>query len=287
MTGIIGMIALVTVLALSMLITRLAAQALELTGLSHQAARFQARSAFTGVGFTTREAESVVDHPARRRIVEILMVLRSAGLVTIVISLILSFGGEVRGPTTLIRLGVVALVAIGLWGLSYVRWLDRLMERAMAWALRHWTDLDVRDYASLLKLHGDFRVMEIKVRPEDWIAGKSLDQCNLPEEGVDVLAIERADGAFVGAPQPGTEVAEGDTLILYGRQDLLKELDARRAGPEGELAHAEAVSEQEQYVSEQEQREAESRRRRGEPGNPPETADSQKRDRAVQTEQDD
>ena len=35
------------------------------TGTSSELARFQARSAFTGVGFTTSEAESVVLHPVR------------------------------------------------------------------------------------------------------------------------------------------------------------------------------------------------------------------------------
>jgi Trk-type K+ transport system membrane component len=56
MVGVVGIIALFTVLALSLFITRLATTALAATGLSWQAARFQARSAFTGTGFTTSEA---------------------------------------------------------------------------------------------------------------------------------------------------------------------------------------------------------------------------------------
>jgi hypothetical protein len=69
-----------------------------LTGLSREAARFQARSAFTGTGFATSETERVVDHPVRRRITMLLMTARSAGSVSIIISLILSFGsGDGRG----------------------------------------------------------------------------------------------------------------------------------------------------------------------------------------------
>ena len=64
-------------LALALVITRVATVALTLTGLSKESARFQARSAYTGVGFTTTEAESVVGHPVRRRIVMILMLLAS------------------------------------------------------------------------------------------------------------------------------------------------------------------------------------------------------------------
>ena len=55
-----------TVLSLSLFVTQLATIALTYTGLSLEAARFQARSAFTGTGFTTSEAENVVDHPVRR-----------------------------------------------------------------------------------------------------------------------------------------------------------------------------------------------------------------------------
>ena len=44
-------------------LTRIATVALQLTGLSKANARFQARSAFTGVGYTTSEAEDTVNHP--------------------------------------------------------------------------------------------------------------------------------------------------------------------------------------------------------------------------------
>ena len=69
MVGIVGVIASLTVLGLSLVITRIATTALSLTGLSWEAAKFQARSAFTGTGFTTSEAERVVDHPVRRRVI--------------------------------------------------------------------------------------------------------------------------------------------------------------------------------------------------------------------------
>lgn len=79
MIGVIGIIASLTVLGLSLVVTRLATTALHLTGLSWEAANFQARSAFTGTGFTTAEAEKVTGHPVRRRIITWLMIARSAG----------------------------------------------------------------------------------------------------------------------------------------------------------------------------------------------------------------
>ena len=67
------------VIVASVVIVRTGAVALQMTGLDRATASFQALSAFTNCGFTTREAESVVNHPQRRRIVRALMLLGNAG----------------------------------------------------------------------------------------------------------------------------------------------------------------------------------------------------------------
>ena len=87
----LSIISLLVVLTLSILVTRIATVALTYTGLSRESARFQARSAFTGVGFTTNESEKVVNHPLRRKILMLLMLLGNAGVITAVSSLIVSF----------------------------------------------------------------------------------------------------------------------------------------------------------------------------------------------------
>jgi len=119
-----------------------------------------------------------------------LMVTRSAGLVTIVISLILSLGGSGEF-SRLARLGWVIGGTVLLWLLAQSRFLDRYMSRGIHWSLRRWTDLDTHDYASLLNVHGSYRVNEIRVKKGDWLAGKRLRDCRLPDEGVTVLGIYR------------------------------------------------------------------------------------------------
>jgi Trk-type K+ transport system membrane component len=54
-------LALVVIALVSLLAVRVGATALMMTGLSWDTASFQAYSAFFGVGFTTREAEMVVN----------------------------------------------------------------------------------------------------------------------------------------------------------------------------------------------------------------------------------
>jgi len=262
--GVIGIIAFLTVLGLSLVIMRVATVALTLTGLSEESARFQVWSAFTGTGFTTSEAEHVVNHPVRRRIVMLIMTLRSAGLVSIIISLILSFVEPGGDPTRVIRL-IWLLIGVGiLWVISKSKTVDRYLRRLIEWALRRWTDLDVRDYASLLRLSGEYRVMEVQVREGDWVANKTLRSCYLPQEGITVLGIIRDDGSYIGGPKGDTKIYPGDTLILYGRKQELQQLDKRRAGAAGDAAHKRAVREQQKYIKEQDRMEDEYKKKREE-----------------------
>jgi hypothetical protein len=87
-------VSVIIVVLVSLIVARVGTVALTLTGMSRESARFQARSAFFGVGFTTAEAESVVAHPVRRRIVGWLILLGNAGVISILGSLVITFGGE-------------------------------------------------------------------------------------------------------------------------------------------------------------------------------------------------
>jgi len=256
MIGIIGIVALLTVLGLSLLVTRIATVALTLTGLSHEAARFQARSAFTGTGFTTSEAEHAVNHPVRRRIIMSLMLLRSAGIVTILLSLILSFVGAEDGSGKLYRLlWLVGGVAV-LWLLSASRWVDRFVRYVMTWALKRWTDLDVRDYVGLLRLSGDYVIRELHMDEGDWLVGRTLSDCRLRQEGVSIIGIYRRNGNYVGVPRGDTTIHAGDVLVLYGRAEALKKLDRRRQGGAGDQDHSAAVDDEQRRMAEQNREEA-------------------------------
>lgn len=246
-----AILSLFLIITFSILITRIATVALTHTGLSRESARFQARSAFTGVGFTTDESERVVNHPVRRRVLLALMLLGNAGIVSAMSSLILTFV-SVQGTTsrTLAVVAIVTGVAF-LWTLAQSQWVDRHLERLIDRALRRYTKLDVKDYASLLALSGGYRVGEMRVEPDDWLADRSLADSRLREEGVVVLGIRRPSGEFLGAPQSDTVIRPQDVLVLYGRNEDMAEIDARHKGIGGELRHAEAVAEQEAVVREQ------------------------------------
>ena len=230
------------VLIASLLIARIGAVALTVTGMSREASRFQARSAFFGVGFTTAEAESVVEHPVRRRIVGWLILLGNAGVISILGALVITFGGE---HTTIGHVAVLVGGVIVLGVLASSRPVDRVLTRVIRRVLTRFTDLEVRDYESVLELEGGYTVAELLVEPQDWMAGRRLGELTLRDEGVVVLGIHRHGGAYVGAPDGDTVIAAGDVLTLYGREERVSELDRRVRGDAGDLAHADAVHEQE------------------------------------------
>ncbi|HEV2753308.1 MAG TPA: TrkA C-terminal domain-containing protein [Solirubrobacteraceae bacterium] len=239
------MLAAATVLLValvSLLITRVATIALTLTGMARDAARFQARSALSGTGFTTTEAEAVVGHPVRRRIVMTLMLLGSAGLVTTIATLILTFASADRSEA-FARLGVLIVALAGLLWLSRRAWVDRRLSALIARLLRRYTDLETADYARLLHIGGQWGVGEVAVREGDWLAGTTLGELRLRDEGVVALGLELPGGEYLGAPDFETVVRPGATLVLYGRAERLAELDDRPAGAAGQQAHEQAVAE--------------------------------------------
>lgn len=247
----IALFTLISLVAVSVIVVRVATKALQLTGLSIEAARFQAYSAFSGTGFTTDEAEDVVRQPVRRRIVMVLMLLRNAGLVTAISTLVLSFLGTETGAEALRRGGmlVVGLAVVVL--LARSSWADRRLSRVIDWALRRYTHLEVRDYYTLLNLKEDYSVSRLQVHEGTWLAGKTLQDGDLIKEGVLVLGIMRRGGSYVGAPRGRYRMHPGDTLVLYGKRPSLEKLESRLAGSTGDAAHEHAKHEHERELKEQ------------------------------------
>lgn len=167
-----GILSLFVIISLSLVITRIAAMALMATGLSRDAARFQARSAFTGSGFTTREAETVVNHPVRRKIVMILMLLGNIGIASVIATVVLTlFTTATADQKWLYVLLLVAVIA-ALVFLAVSRRVERVMNFLILKGIRRWTRLQVLDYVAALQLQNGYAVGELKIEEDDWLTGK-------------------------------------------------------------------------------------------------------------------
>jgi hypothetical protein len=232
-------LSVVVVVFLARAIIRVATTALVMTGMSRESARFQARSAFLGVGFTTAEAESVVNHPLRRRIVMWLMWIGNAGIITVLGGLVISFSGD---GSTWARVATIVGGLVLLTLLARSPLVTKTLERVIQRALCRFGGLDVRDYAGLLHVGGGWTIDELRVREDDWLAGRTLGELGLRDEGLLVLGIDRRNGDYAGAPHPSDEVRSGDTLVIYGQRERIAELDRRGAGAAGDRAHEQAVA---------------------------------------------
>lgn len=246
-----AVISLLIIISISVLITRIGTIAFVHTGLSKEVAKFQARSAYLGVGFTTRESELTVKDPVRRKILTLLIFTGNAGIITTISSLIFSFISlKETGFFSVEMLVLIAGIGLLIF-LAYSDFVDRKLSRIIDKMLKKYTYLDVKDYYSLLNLEGDYRVSELKVEQGDWVLEKSLNELQLDKEGVLVLGIKRANGEYIGAPYGKTKIEVDDVLILYGESSGLKNLEDRKKGSAGDEEHDDAVSEQNKKKVEQ------------------------------------
>lgn len=245
----IAIITVVIILILSVLVTKIASIALTHTGLSKESAKFQARSAFTGVGFTTSESENVVNNPLRRRILLLLMILGNAGIVTGVSSLIIGFVDDGGEQTGWLKIVILVSSIVILWNLANSIWFDRIMSNLVSRYLKKFTEVDVNDYASLLHLSGEYRISELGVDKGHWLAEKTIRNAQVREEGIIILAITRLNGHYIGAPQADTKIKVGDLLILYGRASALAALEKRFKDKRGYVEHKKQIEEQHKVVA--------------------------------------
>ena len=239
-----AVVSLLVVLTVSLLVTRVATVALTATGLSRETARFQARSAFSGSGFTTSESEAVVRHPVRRRIIMALMLVGNAGIVAVIASFVLTFVEPAAGALTWVRVATLLGGLGGLLALANSRLVDSWITSLTMRALKRWTHLDTRDYAGLLHVGGDYLVTELLVQAGDWIADRDLESLALRKEGAVLLGIERLDGTYLGVPHGNTVINAGDVLVLYSRSGVVAQLDARQRDGSGDAEHRAAMREQ-------------------------------------------
>lgn len=224
-----ALVTLIFVLFLSLIIVRVASVALTLTGMSREAAQFQARSAWTGTGFTTAEAEQVVNHPLRRRIITLLMVARSVGFVTAATTLALSFVSVEANSEGFLRVGLLLIGLLALWLFARSSWIESSMSRIIAGALKRYGDLGYRDYGALLHLAGEYAVMELKINKQSWLAGRRISETGFDAENVLVLGVTKQGREYVGVPDGCLQIQPGDTVLLYGRAPVLNDIDKRRA----------------------------------------------------------
>lgn len=222
MQGLYFLVPTLFTIIVSFLVVRAGGIALMMTGLDVNKAKFQALSAFSGTGFTTKEAETVTNHPDRRQIISWLMVLGNAGIVTVIVTTTSSF---IYTQKSDLPLNVLVLVA-GIFVIYKVLTRKRII---MGW--EHFVEkrllkkryLEEGATEDLLHLIEGYGLVKRLVTEKSHINGKALLDFKLPSKGILVLGIER-DKKWIPIPKAKEVIRPGDGLIVYGAYDKLREV---------------------------------------------------------------
>jgi len=194
-------------LAVWLLFLWIGSVALERTGLDRSTARFQALSAFTNTGFTTAQAERIVNHPTRRRIVSYLIILGSTGIVTFIVLLVIALRTGL--PRLAIALGIFALVvaalAIMASKLGLISWISNLAAGQGRTTAKVWHQAD------------GYSLAEVQLRQSHVLVGKPLKEIGT---SIQVLFLERVDGIYA-RPNPDEILRVRDRLLCYGSTESL------------------------------------------------------------------
>ena len=213
---------LLIAILVSFIVVRIGGFALQLTGIEPDVARFQALSAFSGTGFTTREAERVVGHKIRRRIVTILIVLGNAGTVTVIATLVASFTQVSGYMWFFIRL---AIIVGGIFVLYQLIIRSDVGQRFLDWLQRPVMNRILRESPTaeeIFHMEKDWAISLVMIKGSSKSIGLSVADITA-EGGIEILGINRA-GAYLTRPDREEKIAEGDRLLVYANRKSVKQI---------------------------------------------------------------
>lgn len=208
-----SVLVLILIVVVSYLIVTAGATAYELTGLDRETARFQALSAFTGAGFTTRVSQRVVGHPVRRRITSTLIILGYGGTASVIASLVTSIDMD-NSVATLINLGILVAFGVICWVLLR-RFGHLLVGDVIRRILLPRLTGDRVPHEELLLYKAGYGITRIEVPAHSRVIGRTLRELDLRTFNIQVLAVEE-DGDVHPIPDPNWRFEEGNHLIVYG-----------------------------------------------------------------------
>ncbi|MCK5451081.1 MAG: TrkA C-terminal domain-containing protein [Candidatus Omnitrophica bacterium] len=223
--NLIFVIPVILIIVISAFIVKIASVALNLTGLDEKKSFFQSLSAFTGTGFTTRDSELIVGHDIRRRIIMFLMILGNAGLVSVITTLMFSFG---KGGTArvFINIIVILLSILLIIKISLNKSITRKLTKKIQEKLIKSSTFTKRPVEEILRLAEGYGIAEVTLNEGCLDIGKSLIESSFRQQEILIIAIERGTKVFP-APHASDQLLLNDTLICYGKLENITRINKK------------------------------------------------------------
>jgi len=187
----------------------------KITGLELSKARFQIISILTHTGFTTRESELIVQHPVRRRIASILMIVSYVAQATLITLLFDILYRDQKGFLNMfIVMAVVLLFIIIVTKNKYILGrFERLTEKILSKNLKNSKGSRID---RILNLSPEFSIYEVIVDEQSPMCNKTIRENNLKDNFIQVLKIDRGS-EVLDFPLAETRILHGDRIIVYGK----------------------------------------------------------------------
>jgi hypothetical protein len=207
---------IINIIAL-IIIVRIGAVALMITGLNSEKAHFQALSAFTGTGFTTNESERVINNKIRRRIISFLMIFGNGGLLTLFITTTTTFSLSnkdfVFDKAMFLVVGIILLYF--LMKFLYVK--DKI-DIIITYFMNK-NNFFEDDATTIEKLHiEDGYVVEgIILKEDSEFINKTVFEAQQKLDNKLIIGIER-ENKWLPLPKNDTILVSHDVIVVYGRR---------------------------------------------------------------------
>lgn len=223
-----SVVALLVIICSVYFIVLVGTVAYQLTGLDWDTAQFQALSAFTMAGFTTRASERVVNDPDRRKITMALIAAGYAATASVIATLV----STVASHSTLeSAINLAVLVAVTAAGVATFRRLHA--HSTLADPVRRYLSRRMRHesvpHEELMYYRRGFALTRVEVPPRSRLVDRPLRDTDLRERKLQVLAVER-DGEVIPVPDPDIILRARDHLVIYGLIEAVQ--DAFGADPQ-------------------------------------------------------
>jgi len=195
--------------------------AYQLTGMDWDTAQFQALSAFTMAGFTTRASERVVNDPTRRRITMVLIVSGYAATASVVATLVGSISTNSATETTQNLILLAAVTGALVYTMRRMGGHPRIADpirRYLSRTMRH----EQVPHEDLMYYRHGYALTRVEVPPKSRLVGLTLRQTDLKAYRLQVLAIER-DGEVFPVPKADQVIHSRDHLVIYGEVAALQQ----------------------------------------------------------------
>ena len=232
----------IAVIIIAYFAIRIGAAALELTGLNVEQAQFQSISAFTGTGFTTREAELIVSHKQRRKITSILMILGTAGFATLIATLVRSIDPRTvpepiisawRGmPVFLVpyaNLAVILFLLFLIYRLFHTSKLSSILMDKLQKGMVDKKLIQPVYFEELLLNARGYGVSKIEITEKNPLCNKTLSDSRLRKHDIMVLSIERGREHMLN-PTANINIEANDKLVCFGKLDNIRKIAYEEVG---------------------------------------------------------